>query len=108
MRQWIKEGTHCQGREGPIERLGHAWQCPSKQMTDTQAQVMVAVKKLAKENKTPQHIREAFCHVLQCEMDGCENPIKATYGAHLQVAMRAQQSIGTDMMMQGFLTIFPI
>ena len=64
---------------------------------------MVAVRKLAKKKKIPQHILEAFCHVLQCEMDGRGNPVKDTYDAHLQAAIRAQQNIGRDMMMRGFL-----
>ena len=48
---------------------------------------MVAVRKLAKKKKIPQHIREAFYHVLQCEIDGRRNPGKNTHDVHLQAAI---------------------
>ena len=60
-------------------------------------------KKMWKKKRIPQHILEAFFYVILCEMEGTRNAVKETYDTHPKTAIRAQQTIGLDMMMQGFL-----
>ena len=60
-------------------------------------------KKDGEKKKIPQHILSAFCHFIQCNMEGEGNQVKETYDTHLRTAIWAQQKIGFAMMMQGFL-----
>ena len=64
---------------------------------------MASVKKRGKKKKRPQHTLKSLCHVIQCEMEGEEKPPKETCDTHLKTAIQAQQMIGFDMMMRGFL-----
>ena len=63
-------------------------------MTEKQKTVLASVKKIGNKNKIPQHILEALCHVIQCEMNGRGNPVKETYDTHLKTAIQAQQKMG--------------
>ena len=65
--------------------------------------VTASAKNTEKRERIPQHILDDFFHVIQCEMEGTRNPEKETYDTHLKTAIRAQQTIGFDMMMRGFL-----
>ena len=58
---------------------------------------------MGKKKRIPQHMLEAFFHVILCEMEGTGIPVKETYNTHLKTAIRAQQTISLDMMMRGFL-----
>ena len=72
-------------------------------MKEKRKKVIASTKKKGKKKRIPQHILEAFFQVIQCEMEGTGNPVKETYNTHLKTAIRAQQTIGFDMMMRGFL-----
>ena len=87
MRQWKKEGTYCPGCDEPNETLRHIWQCPMPQMTEKRKTVLSSVKKIGKKNKIPQHILEALCHVIQCEMDGKGGPMEETSDTHIKTAI---------------------
>ena len=63
-------------------------------MTEKRKIVMASVKKIGKKKKIPQHILEAFCHVIKCEMVGVGNPVKETYNTHLNKAIQAQALSG--------------
>ena len=104
MREWTKEGTQCSGCEETNEKLRHVWQCPTPRMTEKEKTVIASVKRMKRRRRYPNtHMLEALCHVIQCEMDGEGNPVKKTHDTLLKTAIQAQQMIGFDMMMRGFL-----
>ena len=72
-------------------------------MTEKQTMAFALLKKMGKKNKILQHILEALCHVIQCEMDCKGNPVKETYNIHIKIVIQAQQKIGFDMIMRDFL-----
>ena len=66
--------------------------------------IITTAKKVGKKKRIPQHILEAFFHVILCVMEGMGNPVKDAYDTHAKMVIRAQQTIGLDMMMRGFLS----
>ena len=68
-------------------------------MQEKRKAIITTAKKMGKKKRIPQHILEAFFHVILCEMEGTGNPVKETYDTQLKTAIRAQQTIGLDMMM---------
>ena len=72
-------------------------------MREKRKTIVTTAKNMGKKKRIPQHILEAFFHVILCEMEVTQNPVKETYDTHLKMAIRAQQTIGLDMMMRGFL-----
>ena len=72
-------------------------------MREKRKAIITTAKKMGKKKRIPQHILEAFFHVIICKMEGTVNPIKEKYDIHLKTAIRAQQTIGLDMMMRGFV-----
>ena len=93
--------THCPGCKEPTEKLRHLWQCPSLRVREKRKTIRTTAKKMGKKKRIPQHILEAFFHVILCEMEGTRKPVKETYDTHPKTAIRAQQTIGLDMRFTG-------
>ena len=72
-------------------------------MREKRKAVITSAKSRGKKERIPERILDAFFHVIQCEMEDTGNLVKETYDTHLKTAIRAQQTIGFDMMMRGFL-----
>ena len=47
-------------------------------MKEKQTVVMASVKEIEKKKKKAQYILEAFCNVIQCEVEGEGNQVKET------------------------------
>ena len=72
-------------------------------MREKRKAIITTAKKMGKKKRIPQHILEAFFHIILWEMERTGNPVEETYDTHPKTAIRAQQMIGLDMMMRYFL-----
>ena len=72
-------------------------------MIEKKKTILASVKKTVKKKRTLQHIIEAFCRVIQCEMEVTRGQTEETYDTHLKMAIQAQQVIGFDIILGGFI-----